>query len=342
LLLHHNPSEEVVELGLKELSWAIAQYEHEDVISPFSNTQVYRGVFWLGQRNLVLGNYLKVLPQSEWTDSLVEEFHQNSESLHSEFLKSPTSHLDTYPRRCWPADNITALVSLHVHDQLFETDYISSFEEWKKWTLGNLDGQTQLPAGHLNSVTGNLLQSSRGFGNSWILGLLPSIDPELSAVWYKRYIEHHMISRLGFWMFREYPEGVTRHADVDSGPIIWGAGVTATGVGLAASLANSDFRTAQDIHGLATAIGCKRTFRSDKGLGTQYLFGELPVGDAFLTWAYTLPSSPTPFLKPASFGKLLWQRKLVILIFLFLTYGLYLNGRAVFSRKAKFNQASES
>ena len=55
-------------------------------------------------------------------------------------------------------------------------------------------------------------------------------------------------------MFREYPHGFEKSGDIDSGPIIWGAGAAATGIGLGASLANGDRETAQDIHLLANML----------------------------------------------------------------------------------------
>lgn len=335
LLIHHEPNSGLRALAISEVNWALTQYDTPDVARPFVSTQVRRGIFWLGQRNLVLAQYLKSLPPEERPSDLVDEFNRNSESLHREFLRSPTGHLDAYPGLCWPADNITALASLHVHDELFHTRYRSAFDHWKAWTKQSLDPSTLLPAGHLDSGTGALLQPSRGCANSWILALLPQVDPELSATWYEQYRQHHMVRRIGYRVFREYPKGVARHSDVDSGPIVWGAGATATGVGLAASIANGDLKTAEDIHGIANAFGSRRTIKTDRGPGSQYLFGMLPVGDAFLTWAYTLPLSQPHPNAPTSVTTLLWQRKAATLITLLLTIALLEISRRVVRRTRK-------
>ena len=133
---------------------------------------------------------------------------------------------------------------------------------------------------------------------------------------YERYQEHFLINRLGIAMFREYPESAAGSAGIDSGPVIWGAGVTATGVGLAASLSNGDFRTAEDIHALAAALGLKYNITHDDRHGSQYLFGLVPVGDAFLTWAHTLPVPDSPLSSPRSFGARLIARTPIVVVFL--------------------------
>jgi len=64
--------------------------------------------------------------------ALVKEFHENSRSLAEAFLASPTAHLDSYPQHCWPADNVTALASVLLHDELFDTQFLAAFDHWRK------------------------------------------------------------------------------------------------------------------------------------------------------------------------------------------------------------------
>ena len=123
------------------------EYHQPYVAGPFTATQVDKGVFWLGQRNLVLGRALAVLPVAAQRPDLVEEFHQSSQALYDAFLASPTAHLDSYPNMCWPADNVTALASLVVHDELYGSCYREAYNHWKAWTLSSSDPLTGLPAG---------------------------------------------------------------------------------------------------------------------------------------------------------------------------------------------------
>ena len=206
------------------------------------------------------------------------------------FLASPHRHLDSYNGMVWPADNVTALLSIMLHDRLYGTDHGRAYQEWKRWTLDHLHPETGLMGGRLDSNTRALIEPARGSGNSWITTLLAEIDPEFAKDLYSRYRKHFAIERLDFLMFREWPEGVARGEDIDSGPIIWGAGVTATGVGLAAARANGDAEMASHIHALSELIGWPTT----SGDQTRYVFGRLPVGDAFLAFGKSTRASIAP------------------------------------------------
>jgi hypothetical protein len=230
------------------------------------------------------------MPEEQRPEHLVAEFHENSQQLADAFLASPHRHLDSYDGMVWPADNVTALLSIVLHDRLYGTDYGRAYQEWKRWTLDHLDPATGLMGGRLDSGTGALLEPARGSGNSWITTLLAEIDPGFAKELYLRYRKHFAIKHIDFLMFREWQEGVARGEDVDSGPIIWGAGVTATGVGLAAARANGDAEMASDIHALSELVGWPIT----SGGQTRYVFGRLPVGDAFLAFGKSTRTSIAP------------------------------------------------
>lgn len=275
---------------ISELRWAAAELDQPYVVKPFSDTQVRRGVFWLGQRNMLLARLLALTPEGRRPAELVREFHENSTALAAAFLASPTRHLDSYPGMCWPADNVTALTSLLIHDRLYGTDHSRAYHGWQAWTLAHADPPTGLPAGKLDQQTGALHEPARGCANSWIIGLLGREDPAFARELYRKYMIHFGICRLGFHMLREYPAGRAAEADVDSGPIVWGAGITATGAGLAAARAVGDFAMAGDIANLAAVFGYPRWRRVDGRMVRDYLFGQLPMGDAFLAWGMSLPA----------------------------------------------------
>ena len=269
--------------------WVLERLDREYVTEPFCETDVRNGVFWLGQKNLLTAQLLEIIKPNERPKAVVEEFHRNSRELAAAFLASPTKHIDSYPSMCWPADNVTALVSLLIHDDLYGTDFGEAYRQWKRWTQENCDQASKLPAGRIGQTNGQLHQPARGCANSWILGLLADRDPEFARQMYLRTRKHFLITRLGFRMFREYPEDIDIQADIDSGPIILGAGVTATGVGLGAARANGDLDTAQDIHALVNMWGMPGTVSDGDQEGKRYLLGMLPTGDAFLAWGYSLP-----------------------------------------------------
>lgn len=278
---------------LREIEWALREQEKPYATAPFQATQVPMGVFYLGQNNLLLGKYLSAFKNpSDRPAAAVERFHRQSALLHDAFMASPIRHLHTYPGMCWPADNVTALTSLLVHDQLYATKYRDAYEAWKSFTTAHPDPATSMTPGMVNADTGEPVQPARGCANSWNLAMLAEFDPVYAMSQYQLFKRHFGIRRLGFQMFREYPVGHDQRADVDSGPIIWGAGVVATGVGLAAARANGDDEMVFDIHALANSFGWARRMKVGARQGVQYLFGLLPMGDAFLAWGYSLPCMP--------------------------------------------------
>jgi len=307
---------DLMEVVIAETTWALEQYAQPYVVGPFKNTQVRNGIFWLGQRNLLLGQFLEILPNDRRPEHLVDEFHKNARSMAEAFLASPTAHLDSYPGLCWPADNVTALASLLLHDKLYSTQYRLAYEQWRDWTRKHSDPNTGLPAGHLDSRTGQLLQPARGCANSWFLSLLPEMDRELAIDLYHRYRKHFLINRFGFNIFREYPGGFDRPSGIDSGPIVLQAGMTATGVGLATSIANGDLETAEDIYDLVNLFGLRSEQQLGAGTGTHYLLNELPVADAFLTWSFTLPMPDAFLTTPRSLLGQFWARRIPIAVFI--------------------------
>lgn len=69
---HLSPEEQLE--ARDAMSDAIARMDESLVIQPFTDTQVPKGVFYLGQRNLLLGKYLKTFPEDERLKRLPKNF----------------------------------------------------------------------------------------------------------------------------------------------------------------------------------------------------------------------------------------------------------------------------
>jgi hypothetical protein len=289
------------EEALREVRVALDRQSTSGSLEPFRDTQVRRGVFWLGQRNLLLAKLVEAQTPTERDPRLTDEFHANSQELHREFLRSPTRHLDSYEQMCWPADNVTALASLAAHDRVFGTDYGDALTAWIDWTTSNACHLTGLPAGHLKQQTGQHIEPARGCANSWMVPLLAGAAPDAAARLYALHRDRMSVRRLGFTMFREYPDEATTYtADIDSGPIVWGAGVVATGVGLAAARSQGDSAVVRDIRDLSRVFGMPTTFMLPDGEASWHFGGAFPIGDAFLAWGWSVPGPTTPAAFPAA------------------------------------------
>ena len=333
--------EDLFQKAVAEIHHALMIQESPLAVSPFRDTQVLRGIFWMGQRNLLLGRYLALLPESERPVDMQSEFHRNSKDIMTAFINSPIHHVDTYPQECWPADNIAALASLSIHDALFGTEYSIAYEAWKEWTLQNLDPMTDMAPGEVSVYDGSILQPARGCAASWSLALLAEIDPDFSEAQYALYREQFGIQRMGFLMFREFPEGSGLRGDVDSGPIVWGAGSAATGIGLAAAMANDDLEMAADIHRISMMFGFPLVLPGRNGLSKRFLLGQFPIGDAFLAWGLSCGSPESMMLPDSGIAFTLWRhRYFYLLSLLFLTiigYRIY----CVFRQQARTPEERE-
>ena len=150
-----------------------------------------------------------------------------------------------------------------------------------------------------------------------------------------------MITRLGFRMFREYPEDIDIQADIDSGPIVLSVGVTATGVGLGAARANGDLDTAQDIHALVNMWGMPGTVSDGDREGKRYLLGMLPTGDAFLAWGYSLPLPRELLTEAPGLGSRL-RRRATFLIATAVVYAiLFLLGYVLYRSISKNSKVAD-
>lgn len=270
--------------AIEQLEAATRRMESDVVLLPFADdTQVRRGVFWLGQRTLLLAE-LSNLTGDEMPPDLAEEFDANCQELATAFA-AVEGPLDAYPGQCWPCDSVAAVVALALHDEQFGSGHRAALDLYLDWVEDHADPRSAMIPGRVVPGTWEPLEPTRGCTTVWNVALLRPVAPEFAAAEYERARRHLGVERLGFQMFREWPAYDARGADIDSGPIIWGVGMTATGVGLAAARSQGDLRTADDIEALAAMFGLPGGDEREHRL----LFGAFPVGDAFLAWGRSLP-----------------------------------------------------
>lgn len=105
---------------------------------------------------------------------------------------------------------------------------------------------------------------------------------------WQRFSGRFVTTRAGLVGILEYPSGTGGHGDIDSGPLIFGVSLSASAVGLAAARANGDHDLSGRLTRQVELIGLPVGWRT-----TRYLFGVLPVADAFIVWARTVPVTET-------------------------------------------------
>ena len=185
-------------------------------------------------------------------------------------LASKDHHIPSYPSSSfrWPADQSATLFALYVFDQLNGTDF--SPTPIRKW-LSVMEEKSAKTSGlHPSEVSGGVKSGRypRGCALSWSVRYMAAFAPAAARTLWQRYKADYMVD-LGLLGFREWPPGVDRKADVDSGPIIWGIGAAATGFAIGASRALGDQKvfsrllaTSARVRSVAEQMGWKRWTRS--------------------------------------------------------------------------------
>ena len=194
------------------------------------------GIIPAAHANLLRAGYILLGGASQ---EIAAAFHQTSALLFSEFMSSPVVSLETFPGMIWPVDNVCALESLRLHDVLYGTTYRRACTRWTKWMADHLDAKTGLMVAQV-APTGETLDPPRGCALSWSLAFMPGFAPELARAQYERYRSDWFVHVCGLAGAREWPPGKERGADVDSGPVAFGIGAAASGLGMAAAKANGD------------------------------------------------------------------------------------------------------
>ena len=161
--------------------------------------------------------------------------------LRERTLASPLHHAPSYPGSdMWPADQAVTLLALRLYDEAFGTHLVDEPLAGSLATMeAHTDPATQLfhsavidPTTPSLSVAADYATTPRGCAASWTQLYLVQVAPDVARAQYAHYRAHMSADVLGLGGFREWPSGRARGMDTDSGPIVFGVGVAATGLGL--------------------------------------------------------------------------------------------------------------
>jgi hypothetical protein len=269
-----------------EMDYALQKLESDEGKAIFSpNLPLPYGAFYNGWLNYVRGMRLKVNQTSSENDPiLIKKFEEGCDNIASAWQKDSAIYLESYLEQTWPADNILCLASLALHDQLFEPKYKAIINAWLAKIKSAEDPKTGLIPHSFSHATGRIKEGARGSSQSLMLCFLPEIDQQYALEKYELYQKYFLDYRLGLPSIREYP--ITQPnagGDIDSGPVVFGIGGSASIVGVRALANQSKFQNnATSTALLATLEGL--LIPTQKGEERRFLFGKLPILDIFLTW----------------------------------------------------------
>ncbi|MFD0823637.1 hypothetical protein ACFQ0D_36140, partial [Micromonospora zhanjiangensis] len=188
--------------------------------------------------------------------------------------------------------------SLRLHDALLPARFGGTVTRWLAGVRQRLDPRTGLLPRRVDPETGAPAEVARATSQGMLQRFLVEIDQAFAREQYLAFRRDFVASPLGLGpAVREYPRGVTGPADVDSGPLPLGVSLSATAVTIGAAQVQGDASLAAALANYGELAGLPL----DTPFGKRYVFGLLPIGDAFLAWAKTTRPwlAPTPDPPPA-------------------------------------------
>ena len=296
--------------GIEEVRWALQAIDSPAGHEPFSpNLPLAYGAFYRGWSNYLRGKYLELLPNMREDTAQVQIFQKSCTQIAKAVAESKTPFLESYVYATWPADMVVLMASLAQHDRLFRPQYGSVMKNWLRQVDKKTDQLGLIPHS-VHPYTGKPLEAARGSSQSLILNFLIEIDSNYAHRHFERYKKAFLTRRTGLPGIREYPKGTLGFGDVDSGPVIFGVGGAASIVG----------QRTMALYGEAdVAIGLRNSIEAF-GLGwhwgkkKRYLFGALPIADAFIAWANSVEASKAERLVGKQNWRWSFQLALVVIV----------------------------
>lgn len=273
--------------GIEEVRWALRAIDSPKGKAPFSpNLPLAYGVFYRGWSNYLRGKYLELLPGRREDTLQAQIFQANCVQIAKAVAESKTPFLESYVYASWPADMVVLMASLAQHDRLFMSQYGLLMQDWLKQVDKRSDQLGLIPHS-VHPYTGKVLEAARGSSQSLILSFLIEIDSTYARRHFERYKKAFLTRRMGLPGIREYPNGTLGFGDVDSGPVIFGVGGAASIVGQRTMAMYGEADVAIGLRNSIEAFGLGWQWGKEK----RFLFGALPIADAFIAWSNSVEAS---------------------------------------------------
>jgi hypothetical protein len=236
------------------------------------------GHAYLGYVALGLGMLRQVdpdTPHAALHDRIVRD-------LAARLFASDTGLIETYPGETWPPDVTAVAGAIGQHAAVTGRDRREALAAWaRRFERCSVDPATGMLRQRVRRCGAG---GARGSGTAVGAYFLTFAAPDLASRLEQSLSDTAQRSFLGFGALREYPPGALGVGDVDSGPVIAGVSVGATGFGLGAARANGDrdlfvrlYRTTH-LFGAPVRRDGARGFAIGGALGNALLLAMLTAG----------------------------------------------------------------
>jgi hypothetical protein len=240
------------------------------------------GHAYLGYAALALGMARLVDPA--FPPALAAQHDALIAAYERRLLASDTGLIETYPGEAYPTDVAAVAAAIAVHGRATHTPHERVLRQWaERVRTVQIDPASGLVIQRMDARTGAPHDAPRASGTglaAYFAGFADRGVAELLTAGVLRQVS----TRFGFGAIREYPEGRDGPGDVDSGPVLFGVSVSATGFALAPTRAfgHADafvalYRTT-DLFGLPVTDGDRRRFSVGGPIGNALLLAFLTSG----------------------------------------------------------------
>jgi hypothetical protein len=240
------------------------------------------GHAYLAYAALALGMARLVDPQfppvvAEQHDALIAAYERR-------LLVSDTGLIETYPGEAYPTDVAAVAAAIAVHGRVTHIAHDVVLRRWaERVRTRQIDPSSGLVIQRMDARTGVAHDAPRGSGTGLAAYFAGFADRDVARLLGDGVLRQ-LSTRLGFGGIREYAPGHDGPGDIDSGPVLLGISVSATGFALAPARAfgHEDafvalYRTV-DLFGLPVRDGDRRRFAIGGPIGNALLLALLTSG----------------------------------------------------------------
>ncbi|MFC1745101.1 hypothetical protein ACFL35_13995 [Candidatus Riflebacteria bacterium] len=254
---------------------------NEDALENLDSFEGHAG--YLGYLNLLLSLYRTIKPDSK--------FNTLNEKITEGFIRilegSDIKLIETYPNETYPVDNAAVIASIGVYDRVAGKDHSELLQKcYKKFEETYREPVSGLLFQSVDFSTGKPVDKPRGSGTALAAYFFSFANKELSYKLFTSLKKSCARKIFGLGYIREYPINVAGGwGDIDSGPVIFGAGVSTTGFTLPLALIHKDKLLFTELFRTATLVGWpvasdeKWFFAIGGPLGNAIMFAMLSAGE---------------------------------------------------------------
>lgn len=233
---------------------------------------------YLGYVNLAMGLHRLLKPNSKY----IELNNRISGALRRRIEASPSLLIESYPHETYPVDNCAVIASVALNGRFTHAGFDALPGRWAgRCRRKYIDPRSGLLIQSVSSRTGQAYGFPRSSGTTLGLYFLSFMDPLLSRDLYEA-VQAHTDSLFGFGVVKEYPRHIRgENGDIDSGPVIFGYGLSPTGFALGGARIHGDAENFKHLYATAHASGGpletqgRFNFVTGASLGDAILFAML-------------------------------------------------------------------